>query len=112
MNINKNAEEVQTNIEKKIGKASAEQVGEAIAQATTKEQLIYVGPQLKWLQRFSVFKNGYPTQFKEHLEKSPAFKKMFVPVAELSNVQIRLNDSSTVESMFYGKTKEYFEGVK
>jgi len=94
-------------------KASSEKVGNAIKKTKEQqEQLIYVGPQVKGVQRFSVFKGGYPKNLEEHLEKCTAFKQLFVPIQELTTVQLRLNDSSTVESMFYNKVIEYFKGVK
>ncbi|MGC7929807.1 hypothetical protein ACP3VS_14395 [Lysinibacillus sp. VIII_CA] len=92
---------------------SPKKVGDAIKKTKEQqEQLIYVGPQVKGVQRFSVFKGGYPKNLEEHLEKCTAFKQLFVPIKELTTVQMRLNDSSTVESMFYNKVIEYFKGVK
>jgi len=94
-------------------KASPKKVGHAIKKTKENEQqLIYVGPQVKGVQRFSVFKGGYPKHVENHLEACPAFKQLFVPIQKLSEVQMRLNDSGTVESMFYKKVIEYFEGVK
>lgn len=94
-------------------KASPEKVGDAIKKTKEQQiQLIYVGPQVKGIQRFSVFKGGYPKNLEEHLEKCTAFKQLFVPIQELNMVQMRLNDASTVESMFYNKVIEYFKGVK
>lgn len=94
-------------------KTSPEKVGDAIKKTKEQQiQLIYVGPQVKGVQRFSVFKGGYPKNLEEHLEKCTAFKQLFVPIQELNMVQMRLNDASTVESMFYNKVIEYFKGVK
>ncbi|MGE6601515.1 hypothetical protein ACQKEY_07295 [Lysinibacillus fusiformis] len=94
-------------------KALPEKVGDAIKKTKEQQiQLIYVGPQVKGVQRFSIFKGGYPKNLEEHLEKCTAFKQMFIPIQELNTVQMRLNDSSTVESMFYNKVIEYFKGVK
>lgn len=94
-------------------KASPEKVRDAIKKTKEQQiQLIYVGPQVKGVQRFSVFKGGYPKNLEEHLEKCTAFKQLFVPIQELNTVQMRLNDASTVESMFYNKIIEYFKGVK
>jgi len=113
---------------KEVGNASPENVGEVIKKAKANspsendvdaiketkenEQLIYVGPPVKGVQRYSVFKGGYPKHVENHLEACPAFKQLFVPIPKLSEVQMRLNDSGTVESMFYKKVIEYFEGVK
>lgn len=98
-------------IKKAKANASVEQVDDA-AKNENEQQLIYVGPPVKGVQRFSVFKGGYPKHVENHLEACPAFKQLFVPIQKLSEVQMYLNDSGTVESMFYKKVIEYFEGVK
>ncbi|MBG9479415.1 hypothetical protein [Lysinibacillus sphaericus] len=98
---------------KEIETASTEQIDEAVKKTKENEQqLIYVGPPVKGVQRFSVFKGGYPKHVENHLEACPAFKQLFVPIQKLSEIQMHLNDSGTVESMFYKKVIEYFEGVK
>lgn len=93
-------------------KASVEQVSQVIAESIKHEILLYVGPQIKGLQRFSTFVGGYPEHFKEHLEKSPAFKKMFIQPEKLSEFEQSLLDDFSVESMLYKKTNEYFSEVK
>lgn len=92
--------------------ASAKQVGEVITESIKHEILLYVGPAIKGLQRFSSFVGGYPGHFKEHLDKSPAFKKMFITPNKLSEFQISLLDANSVESMLFKKTEEYFSEVK
>lgn len=92
--------------------ASAKQVGQVITESVKHEILLYVGPPIKGLQRFSSFIGGYPEYFKEHLEKSPAFKEMFIVPEQLSEFQKCLLDANSVESMLYKKTQEYFSGVK
>ncbi len=93
-------------------KASVEQVSQVIADSIKHEILLYVGPQIKGLQRFSTFVGGYPKHFKEHLEKSPAFKKMFIQPEKLREFEQSLLDDFSVESMLYKKTNEYFSEVK
>lgn len=93
-------------------KASAEQVSQVITDSVKHEILLYVGPPIKGLQRFSSFVGGYPEHFKEHLEKSPAFKKMFIQPEKLREFEQSLLDDFSVESILYKKTKEYFSEVK
>lgn len=93
-------------------KASVEQVSQVIVDSIKHEILLYVGPQIKGLQRFSTFVGGYPEHFKEHLEKSPAFKKMFIQPEKLREFEQSLLDDFSVESMLYKKTNEYFSEVK
>lgn len=92
--------------------ASAEQVGQAIKESIKHEVLLYVGPPIKGLQRFSSFVGGYPEHFKEHLGKSPAFEKMFIVPEKLTEFQNSLLDANSVESMLFKKTEEYFSEVK
>lgn len=99
-------------VKKVVKKASSEQVVDTIKSAVNNEKLIYVGPQAKGLQRFSIFQGGYPASFKEHIDKSPAFKQMFVPLNRFNEVQMNLLNANSVESMLYVKAKEYLEGVK
>ena len=92
--------------------ASAKQVGDAITESIKHEILLYVGPPVKGLQRFSSFVGGYPEHFKDHLDKSPAFKKMFIQPEKLTEFQNSLLDAYSVESMLFKKTEEYFSEVK
>lgn len=93
-------------------KASAKQVSEVITDSIKHEILLYVGPSIKGLQRFSSFVGGYPLHFKEHLEQSPAFQKMFIQPEKLREFEQSLLDGFSVESMLFKKTKEYFSEVK
>ncbi|MEY9975735.1 hypothetical protein [Lysinibacillus sp. RC79] len=92
--------------------ADAKQVGEVLEESVKHEILLYVGPTIKGLQRFSSFVGGYPEHFKEHLEQSPAFKKMFILPEKLNEFQNNMVDAYSVESMLFKKTEEYFSEVK
>ncbi len=92
--------------------ASAKQVGQVLEESIKHEVLLYVGPAVKGLQRFSSFVGGYPEHFKDHLEKSPAFKKMFIQPEKLTEFQNSMLDAYSVESMLFTKTEEYFSEVK
>nr|WP_054549330.1 hypothetical protein [Lysinibacillus sphaericus] len=93
-------------------KASAEQVSQVITDSVKHEILLYVGPPIKGLQRFSSFVGGFPEHFKEHLEQSPAFKKMFIQPEKLREFEQSLLDDFSVESILYKKTNGYFSEVK
>lgn len=92
--------------------ASPQQVGQVITESVLQEILIYVGPPVIGLQRFSSFVGGYPEHFKDHLEKSPAFRNMFIAPEKLVEVQQHLLDAHSVESMWFKKTAAYFSEVK
>ncbi|MGE7942821.1 hypothetical protein ACQKNB_12105 [Lysinibacillus xylanilyticus] len=101
-----------TNSSVKEQKASAEQVKQVITESIKHKILLYVGPPVKGLQRFSSFVGGYPPHFKDHLDKSPAFKKMFIQPEKLREFEQSLLDAYSVESMLFKKTEEYFSEVK
>ena len=90
-----------------------EQKEEVIVEQEKQEQqeaLIYVGPSLPGglLTKYTIFSNGIPDHLKLHFEKCPAFKRLFVPVSQLSAVESRLNDATSAESVFYQQTVQYF----
>ncbi|OQP00855.1 hypothetical protein B1689_07490 [Geobacillus sp. 44C] len=74
------------------------------------EAMIYVGPSLPggMLTKYTIFSNGVPDHLKLHFEKCPAFKRLFVPVSQLSAVESRLNDATSAESVFYQQIVQYF----
>jgi|GEM_PF-956600 len=93
-------------------KASTEQASQVTTVSTEQEILLYAGPPIKGLQRFSSFVGGYPEHFKKQLEESPAFKEMFIQPEKLREFEQSLLDGFSVESMLFKKTKEYFSEVK
>lgn len=74
------------------------------------EALIYVGPSLPGglLTKYTTFSNGIPDHLKTHFEKCSAFKQLFIPVSQLPEVENRLKDTTSAESVFYRQTEQYF----
>ncbi|RXZ84585.1 hypothetical protein EBB07_00785 [Paenibacillaceae bacterium] len=64
----------------------------------SKEQLIYVGPNLRGgrLLRFTVFREGVPDYLSE-LVKQPEVSRLLVPVSALSETLQRVDTAGTLE---------------
>lgn len=77
-----------------------------------KNPLIYVGPTVKGLARFSAFIGGYPKIHETHKEKCPAFTKMFIEPAKLTEFKKKLNNPNSAETAFYKNVEKYFSEVK
>lgn len=97
-------------------KASSEQVGDVI-EATVKEKnpsaikpekFMYVGPATKLLPKYTIYEGGLPQFVDEHIEKCPALKSLFIAPSKITETQLQLADSNSVQSMFYKKVEDYF----
>lgn len=97
-------------------KTSPEQVGDAI-EAVVEERnpgtvkpkkFMYVGPATKLLPKYTIYEGGLPQFLDEHLEKCPALKALFIEPSKITETQLQLTDSNSVQSMFYKKVEEYF----
>lgn len=69
---------------------------------------IYCGPSNNLLARYTTYKNGYPLHLKEHFEKLPVLKSLFVEPEKLTEFEKNVVQSGTVESIYFEKAKEYF----
>ncbi|KAB8126908.1 hypothetical protein F9U64_18990 [Gracilibacillus oryzae] len=70
---------------------------------------IYVGPTTNSVAQFTVFKNGYPIQMKEDLEKYNALKNLFIPTSQLQAFQKNVQVKGTVENIRFEEAKKYFK---
>lgn len=99
-----------------LPKSSAKVVGEKIQEVVEEKsrlaKYMYVGPPIKTLPKFAIFEGGIPSFAKDHFEKCPALKTLFIDPAELTNFQLQFADGNSVQSMFYKKVEEYFSEVK
>ncbi|MBP2655889.1 MAG: hypothetical protein H6Q73_3458 [Firmicutes bacterium] len=86
-----------------------------IAETTTTEQLIYVGPNIssERLNRFAIFKNGLPQHMDDVLTACPAIKKLFINIDKLSAVLDKINKTGTAYNSWYSQVQTYLKkGVK
>jgi hypothetical protein len=78
-------------------------------------RLIYVGPNVPGgiLQRFQVFKGGFPPHCKDLFEKVPEIKELFVPVEGLEAMRRNIGEPGTNEArIFYVVQQKLAKGVK
>lgn len=63
--------------------------------------VIYVGPNMGGavpVSQFTVFKNGLPVYVADKMKADQDFKKLFVPVADLSAARIELKNPVSVKA--------------
>lgn len=74
----------------------------------TARQLIYIGPTLSRarLIKYQVYIGGYPIQAEEVAETFPQIKKLFVPVAELTQAERETKTKGTPLYKYYQQAKE------
>jgi hypothetical protein len=78
-------------------------------------RLVYVGPNVPGgiLQRFQVFKGGFPPHCKDLFAKVPEIKELFVPVEGLEAMRKKIEEPGTNEArLFYVVQKTLAKGVK
>jgi hypothetical protein len=78
-------------------------------------RLVYVGPNVPGgvLQRFQVFKGGFPPHCESLFKKVPEIKKLFVTVEELETARRKIGEPGTNEArLFYVVQKKLAKGVK
>lgn len=78
----------------------------------SQNSLIYVGPPVKGLARYSLFTNGYPKIHEEHKANCPAFTAMFIEPKKLPEFEKKISNPNSAESIFYHKVSKYFSEVK
>lgn len=72
---------------------------------------IYVGPTNNLIARYTSYKNGYPVHLKEHLEKLPILKSLFVEPENFAEFEKNVNEKGTVENILFEEAKNYFSKV-
>jgi hypothetical protein len=76
--------------------------------------LIYLGPNLpSTLNRFTVYRGGMPKHLDKIVIDCPEIQRMFVPVAKLSEVMGKINQTGTPYNIWYNTVIEFIKkGVK
>jgi hypothetical protein len=78
-------------------------------------RLVYVGPNVPdgILQRFQVFKGGFPPHCKDLFKEIPEIKELFVSIEDLETMRKKIDDPGTNEArLFYLVRKKLTKGVK
>jgi len=72
---------------------------------------IYVDPNTRAISRFTIFRNGYPPQLKEDLEKFPLLKNLFINPEDLPAFLKNVEVPGTFEHTWFNEAKKYFSGA-
>lgn len=92
-----------------MSKNKKETIDENETVSDTKETIfIYCGPTTSQIARYTSYKNGYPLHLKEHLEKFPILKALFVEPEQFSEFEKNVTEKGTVENIWFEETKNYF----
>lgn len=67
------------------------------------ERLIYCGPAIPGgsLQRYAMYKGGFPAHLDDLFAKCPAIKALFVPVSDLAKTVNAITTTGTPENILY-----------
>lgn len=74
--------------------------------------LIYCGPANIYISRYASFTNGLPDHLKEHLEKCPILKALFVDSDGFAEFEQNVQQPGSVESVWFEEANKYFKAVK
>jgi hypothetical protein len=58
--------------------------------------VIYVGPPLRKLATFAVFRGNLPQYLNQELERIPEMRSLFLPVKDFSSRQAEVNDPTNI----------------
>lgn len=85
---------------------------ENVQEETVSEQketvFIYCGPSSNPVARYTAYKNGYPLHLKEHFEKCPVLKSLFIEPERFSEFEKNVAVKGTVENIWFEEVKNYF----
>lgn len=69
---------------------------------------IYVGPTNKYIARYTIYRNGYPTHLKEQIEEFPLLKSLFIIPEQLNDFEKKVNEIGSVENIWFQEAQKYF----
>ncbi|OAZ43335.1 hypothetical protein [Paenibacillus polymyxa] len=77
-------------------------------QATEREQLIYIGPNLPGgrLAKYFISLGGFPAYLSDISDKVPAITELFVPVTDLSAAKVAMDQPGTTHNIAYAAVVE------
>lgn len=90
------------------------QVGNVLRKDETVSEgtvFIYCGPPNSFISRYTSFTNGFPVHLKEHLEKFPVLKALFVESTKFSEFERNVNQAGSIENVWFKEAEKYFSGA-
>lgn len=64
-------------------------------------KLIYIGPNLIQMTKYTVFNGGIPKHVASLIKKCPAVEKLLIPVEELTKREPKIKKQGTLEHKYY-----------
>ncbi|AVK84046.1 hypothetical protein C3943_10910 [Lysinibacillus sp. B2A1] len=80
---------------------------EKVVPAKDITQKIYVGPNILGLPTYTVIETDFTPHIKSFIEKCPDIQKLFVPIAEMSEVESRTKVKGTLENRYFNAIHEF-----
>ena len=79
--------------------------------ASKPKRFIYCGPNIPGgaLQRYAVFKGGFPGHLDDLFDKCPAIKCLFVPVTSLAKAEQSINTKGTSEHSYFQDALQFIK---
>lgn len=72
-----------------------------VSKKNKNEKLIYIGPNLIQMTKYTVFDGGMPKHVVSLFEKCPAVEKLLIPVEELTKREPKTMKRGTLEHKYY-----------
>lgn len=69
---------------------------------------IYCGPTNSYVSRYTSYRNGYPVHLKEHFEKFPTLKALFIDPKNFAEFEQNVAQPETIENIYFAEAKKYF----
>lgn len=69
---------------------------------------IYCGPTNSYVSRYTSYRNGYPIHLKEHLEKFPTLKELFIEPKNFAEFEQNVAQPETIENIYFSEARKYF----
>ncbi|MEK3976059.1 hypothetical protein [Psychrobacillus sp. FSL K6-1267] len=88
-----------------------EEVNEKTVPSEEGAVFIYCGPTNNYLSRYTSFRNGYPIHLKEHFEKLPTLKALFIEPKNFAEFEQNVAQPDTIENIYFVEAKKYFSKV-
>lgn len=103
-------------IKNQLEPISPEVVGQTIVNATPTStnitQKIYVGPNILGLPRYTVVEEDFTAHIKSFIKKCPEIEKLFVPIAEMTEVENRTKVKGTLENRYFNEILKFYSTTR
>lgn len=85
---------------------SPKAIPKGLSKTIEKKTVVYVGPDLPGIKRYTIFNNGLPETLKKRIKEKAVFKELIVPVERLAEVNAEFEKPGSAFNMLYQKACE------